>query len=243
MRLHVNFDLATEINHVGKLALVGSAEKYRSDVDVTVTTITFLLDFSGDNPLAHFYPQGGIGPNTELLYSIFVVNGIQPVESPDRKQSFLIFNVEVPDTLRDPRKFLRATAKKLYKELQMIEDDDLWLCEQDKGYSWAQDHACTPATMPDFTQPRHDDARWCKSEFTDVAQEVFSRIEQERPRVIVPVYTERKGLVEQFIRDGKQDDSLSDIVAYVSDTSHSEEHREEVLFTWLTGYGQVPKAN
>ena len=245
MRLHVNFELATEINHVGKLALVGTSEQWNIERNEDDTIVTFLLVYTSDAPLVNFCPQGGFdGPHTKLLHSIFAEKGLHWMESPtDENQHFLIFTREVPGKLRDKRKFLRATAQKMYRELQFVEHNELWMQEQDDAYDYANAHYGCKHPSPDFTRERHNDAQWCKSEFIDLAEKAFDRMEKIRPTVVVPVYTHRKQLVEQVIQGGTPDAELSDIIAYTSNASLPEEHREVILMGWLTGYKSAPKLN
>lgn len=246
MRLHVNFDMATAINHVGRLALVGTAEKWNTSRMEDDTVVTFLLVTARDAVLPNFCPQGGFdGPYTQLLQSIFVGEGVQVMDSPTNNlERFLIFTRKVEGKLRNLRKFLRATAKKLYKEWQHIEDCELAMQELDSAENWVwQQHYAADVPMPNFTQPRHNDVAWCASEFVDIAKMAMERMSEERPRIMVAAADHRRKLVEQVIQGQNPDPCLNDIVAYVSDVSLTEEHREAVMFSWLTGYGSAPKLN
>lgn len=157
MRLHLNF--VEKVKHVGDLALVGTAVKYGGKGEYTI--VTFALTYEYDAPMApYFYPRGGHSQNNELLYAIFVGEGISPIQAiDDENQHFLIFTLAVEGRLRESRKFLHATAQKLLRELQAVEDEELTMREEDAQLEWAEYSIMHPGRrgpMPDFTRPRHE---------------------------------------------------------------------------------------
>src|SRR5207244_2853729 len=115
--------------------------------------------------------------------------------------------------------------------------------EHDDAWNWADDqHYGHARSMPNFSRPRHSDAGWCASEFVDIAKMAMERMSEERPRIVVTTADHRRKFVEQVIQGQNPDPQLNDIMAYVSDVSLSEEHREAVMFSYLTGYSSAPKA-
>jgi hypothetical protein len=157
MHLQVNFDLVSDVRHVGKLALIGTAEKYNGEDDDTI--VTFLLLFSEDAPLATYLnPLYGIPPNTEVVYPAMIDEGAKVMTSPtNENQKLLVFTRTAKGKLRDPRKYLHATAEKLLTDLQAMENSQLWMDELADQMNWADDHHySTRVPMPDFKRPRHD---------------------------------------------------------------------------------------
>lgn len=162
MRFQMSFDLSVDVRHVGKLAIIGTAEKVTMGAGrvTTHTIVTFLLAFSDDQPLPqYFYPQGGFRPSS-LLYEIFVGEGVRVMESPMVDgQRILVFTRETDERIRDARKFLHATAEKLLRELQELEDAELSLDESADQLDWCEHDMLHPGRrgpIPDFTRPRHE---------------------------------------------------------------------------------------
>lgn len=155
MHLQVSFDLVSEIRHVGKLALVGTAEKYNTGEDDTI--VTFLLLFSENAPLATYLnPRYGIPPNTEVVYPAMIDEGAKVMTSAtNENQKLLVFTRTVKGNLRDPRKFLHATAGKLLAELQEIENGELWMDELEEELNWTDDQYGSQRQMPNFKRARH----------------------------------------------------------------------------------------
>ena len=133
MPLHIRFDLAAEIKNVGVLALIGFTEQRAEgktpekpgEFPGWETVVSFVLQARADGKLTPFFvasypfqPEGG-------LLESFINEGKQWVVAPDDKSSFLFFERKVEGRLREPSKYLHATADKLAKELLYEEEAEL----------------------------------------------------------------------------------------------------------------------
>ena len=81
------------------------------------------------------------------------------------------------------------------------------------------------------------------AEFKRIAAKALARIKQERPRVVVPTYSRRSEAVKEVIQGQNSDCLLAvhpKVVAYVGNVRLSEQHRESIMFGWLTGYSSIP---
>lgn len=149
------------VRHMGNLALVGTSKKENGN-----TLVAFQLVFNWEAPLAQYLtPHERFYPNS-LLFEIFVGEGLRVLDVVFNRgisgpacenQKTLIFYREVTGDLRDLEKFLHATANKLLRELQQVEDNELSILDSDDEVDWANRHYGEPnVVMPDFTRPRHE---------------------------------------------------------------------------------------
>ncbi len=154
MPLHIRFDLAVEIKHVGTLALIGVTTQHLNEGGWE-DTVMFVLQARDDGELRPFfvasYPfweEGG-------LLESFCNEGRQWVNAPDGKSSFLFFERKLKkQELREPKKFLHATADKLHKELLHVEEAELASRQMDAELDWANANYGSKQPMPDFRTPR-----------------------------------------------------------------------------------------
>ncbi len=79
-------------------------------------------------------------------------------------------------------------------------------------------------------------------EFVNVAAKALDQMEQERPRVVVPVSNHRKLLVEQVVQGQLPDPQITAVMGYVRDVNLPEQHRVAVMIGWLTGYKSAPRS-
>lgn len=155
MPLHIRFDLAVEVKHVGVLALIGvTREEFNGRC--RETTVQFVLQERPDGELTSFFVTSYPFQEEGGLLESFIQEGRQWVETPDGKR-LLFFERKIKEPLREPNKFLHATADKLYKELLDVEEAELSSREQDARLEWAEHSMMHPGRrgpMPNFREPR-----------------------------------------------------------------------------------------
>lgn len=144
MRLQMSFDFVTEVPNVGKLAIVGTVEP--NSVETQIFLICqldppprkygerFLTDFL-------FMPPG----YGDLLDSVTSKAPIQGLHG----QLFVFMSRTVKGQIRDIRKFLHATGRRLYR--QLLEAEDVTLTSEEIDYNTCD------VEQGEQTFPRH---RW-----------------------------------------------------------------------------------
>lgn len=153
MPLHIRFDLAVEIKHVGVLALIG-VTKEEFNGRCREATVQFVLQERPDGELTRFFVTSYPFQEEGGLLESFIQEGRQWVTGLNGDRRFLFFERKIKEPLREPKKFLHATADKLYRELSDMEEAELSSREQDAQWDWANANYGSQEPMPDFREPR-----------------------------------------------------------------------------------------
>lgn len=156
MPLHIRHEMAVEIKHVGMLALVGTTFEINGADELT--TVYFVVQAKLDAGLfSYVHPQPSYLEADSLLFSFFE-DDCRWVELPTDTDTYLLFfKREVNSRLREPKKFLHATANKLLAELRVVEELQLSNQELEDEIDWCENNSCSTYPMPDFKRPRHAD--------------------------------------------------------------------------------------
>ena len=153
MPLHIQFDLAIEIKHVGVLALIG-VTKEQLDSEDWESTVQFVLQERPDGKLNPFFITSYPFQEEGGLLESFIREGRQWVTGLNGKRRFLFFERKIKGQLREPNKFLHATADRLFKELSEMEEAELNHREEEAQWDWANANYGNNRRMPNFRQPR-----------------------------------------------------------------------------------------
>lgn len=152
MRLQVNI-VAVEIEGLGKLAIVGLNER-----EDDMTSVVFMIVLPTNAPLAKYFSDEGLDTKS-LLYSIVVEQGFEMMSLPGCDQRVLFFRRTIVGKLRDPRRYLRATADKLADEFNELEVLSSELDKTLKEMGWAEYDIHNPGRrgpMPDFRRATYE---------------------------------------------------------------------------------------